>query len=271
MTGEERTPAGDSTRERVQAQFGRAAEAYVASPSHAQGASLARLVELAALEPSHRVLDVATSVGHTALAVAPHVAYVLGVDLTPEMLQVARRLAREREVTNVEFRAGDAEALPVEDAAFDRVVCRIALHHFPNPVAAAREMARAVVPGGRVVLVDNIVPQAPEPAAFINRFETLRDPSHHWLFPLKTLAGLFRGAGLTVIHTETLTKSMDFHDWSARMSVPAPLEDWLWTSLDTASDAVRRFLAPRVVDDRRTFTLHEGIVVAVKAKPAPPP
>ena len=53
------------------------------------------------------------------------------------------------------------------------------------------------------MLVDNIVPQSPEPAAFINRFETLRDPSHHWLFPLTTLAGLFRAAGLTVIHTET--------------------------------------------------------------------
>ena len=269
--GEERAPTGDSTRERVQVQFGRAAEAYVASKSHAQGASLARLVELAALAPSHRVLDVATSVGHTAFAVAPHVAYVLGVDLTPEMLQVARRLARERDVSNVEFRLGDAEALPVEDEAFDRVVCRIALHHFPNPVTAAREMARAVAPGGRVVLVDNIVPQSPAPAAFINRFETLRDPSHHWLFPLTTLAGLFRGAGLTVVHTETLTKSIDFRDWTARMSVPAPLEEWLWTSLDTASGEVRQFLEPREVDGRRTFTLHEGIIVAVKAQPAPPP
>ncbi|MFN8474827.1 MAG: methyltransferase domain-containing protein [Anaerolineae bacterium] len=266
---EERTPAGDSTRDRVQAQFGRAAEAYVASPSHAQGASLARLVELAALSPSHRVLDVATSVGHTALAVAPHVAYVLGIDLTPEMLQVARRLAREREVNNVEFRPGDAEALPAEDASFDRVVCRIALHHFPNPLAAAREMARVVVAGGRIVLVDNIVPQSPEPAAFINRFETLRDPSHHWVFPLTTLAGLFRGAGLTVVHTETLTKSMDFRDWTARMSVPPSLEKWLWESLEGASDEVRAFLEPRQVNGRPTFTLHEGIVVAVKDQPAP--
>ena len=266
----ERTPPGDSTRERVQAQFGRAAEAYVASPSHAQGASLGRLVELAALLPSHRVLDVATSVGHTALAVAPHVAYVLGVDLTPEMLQVAQRLAREREVNNVEFRRGDAEALPVDDASFDRVVCRIALHHFPNPVVAAREMARALAPGGRVVLVDNIVPQSPAAAAFINRFETLRDPSHHWLFPLTTLAGLFRAAGLTVTHTETLTKAMDFHDWAARMSVPPTLEEGLWESLESASDEVRAFLEPRHVNGRPKFTLHEGIVVAVKDAPAAP-
>lgn len=267
--GEARAPAGDSTRDRVQAQFGRAAEAYVASPSHAQGASLGRLVELAALLPSNRVLDVATSVGHTALAVAPHVAYVLGVDLTPEMLGVAQRLAREREINNVEFRLGDAEDLPSDDASFDRVVCRIALHHFPNPVTAAREMARVLAPGGRVVLVDNIVPQSPEPAAFINRFETLRDPSHHWLFPLTTLAGLFRAAGLTVIHTETLTKALDFRDWSARMSVPAALQEWLWESLENASDEVRAFLEPRQVNGRPTFTLHEGIVVAVKDQPAP--
>ena len=87
--------AGDDTKARVQTQFGRAAEAYAVSAVHAKGASLARLVELAEPKPSHRVLDVATAVGHTALAFAPHVAHVLGVDLTPETLAVAQRLAGE--------------------------------------------------------------------------------------------------------------------------------------------------------------------------------
>src|SRR5690349_3432487 len=93
----------DTTKARVQTQFGATAEAYVTSQVHARGASLGRLVELAEVGPTDRVLDVATAAGHTALALAPLAHSVLGVDLTPEMLTVAQRLAHERGLTNIEF------------------------------------------------------------------------------------------------------------------------------------------------------------------------
>jgi len=254
----------DTTKARVQAQYGPAAEAYAVSPVHARGASLGRLVELAEVGPDHTVLDVATAAGHTALAVAPLARRVVGVDLTPAMLPVASRLAQERGLTNVEFVEGDAERLPAADETFDRVVCRIALHHFPDPAQAVREMARVLKPGGRVAFVDNIVPPDPAAAAFVNRFETLRDPSHHWLFPLSELVAMFREAGLDVTHVETLDKAMDFHDWTGRMRVPPSLEAELWAMLTTATGISRDFLAPTEQDGRRSFTLHEGIVVAVK-------
>lgn len=256
----------DTTKARVQAQYGPAAEAYAVSQVHAKGASLGRLVELAEVGSDHSVLDVATAAGHTALAVAPLAARVVGVDLTPAMLAVAQRLARERGLTNVEFVEGDAEHLPAADESFDRVVCRIALHHFPDPGQAVREMARVLKPGGRLAFVDNIVPPDPAAAAFINRFETLRDPSHHWLFPLAELVALFRDAGLTVVHTETLDKAMDFHDWTTRMSVPPALEEDLWAMLLGASGVTRAFLAPGAADGHRTFTLHEGLIVATKPR-----
>ena len=255
----------DGTKDRVTRQYGPAAEAYAVSQVHARGASLARLVELAEVGPGLRCLDVAMAAGHTALALAAAGASVVGVDLTPEMLGVARRLAAERGLTEVEFRLGDAEALPLADASFDRVTCRIALHHFPNPGQAAREMARVLKPGGRLILVDNIVPPDPAAAAFINRFETLRDPSHHWLFPLDTLADLLTAAGLRVTHTERLDKPMDFHDWAARMRVPPALEAALWAMLEAAASSTQAYLRPAVVDGTRQFTLHEGILVAVKA------
>ncbi|MCW5880604.1 MAG: methyltransferase domain-containing protein [Anaerolineae bacterium] len=254
----------DTTKARVQAQYGPAAEAYAVSQVHARGASLARLVELAEVSPDHTVLDVATAAGHTALAVAPLARRVVGVDLTPAMLAVASRLARERNLANVGFIEGDAERLPADDETFDRVMCRIALHHFPDPAQAVREMARVLKPGGRVAFVDNIVPPDPAAAAFVNRFETLRDPSHHWLFPLMELVAMFREAGLGVTHTETLDKVMDFYDWTERMSVPPSLEAELWVMLMTATGVTRDFLAPTEQDGRRTFTLHEGIVVAAK-------
>lgn len=258
------TTQADTTKARVQAQYGQAAEAYAVSQVHARGASLGRLIELAEVRPDHVALDVATAAGHTALALAPRAARVVGVDLTPEMLGVASRLARERGLGNVEFVPGDAERLPAPDAHFDRVVCRIALHHFPNPHQAAREMARVLKPGGRLVLVDNIVPPDPAAAAFINRFETLRDPSHHWLFPLSELIAMFRDAGLTVVHTETLVKPMDFLDWTARMSVPPVLASELWQMLEATTGALHDFFAPARRDGHPTFNLHEGIVVATK-------
>ena len=254
----------DDTKSRVQAQYGASAEAYAVSRVHARGASLGRLVELAEVEPGQRALDVATAAGHTALALAQRGARVLGLDLTPEMLDVARRLAAERGLTDVEFGLGDAETLPLDDRSFDRVVCRIALHHFPNPAQATREMARVLKPGGRLVLVDNIVPPDPAAAAFINRFETLRDPSHHWLFPLSALVDLFCEAGLAVVHTETLVKPMEFLDWTRRMKTPPALEVELWAMLEASSGLVREYFQPRVVDGVQTFDLHEGIVVATK-------
>ena len=73
------------SKELVKKQFGANAAAYATSAVHAQGASLARLVELVQPQPGWRMLDVAAAAGHTAFAFAPHVAQVIATDLTPEM------------------------------------------------------------------------------------------------------------------------------------------------------------------------------------------
>ena len=139
------------TKDQVRQQFGANAAAYVSSPTHAQGASLARLVELADPQPAWRVLDVATAAGHTALAFAPRVSAVIGLDLTPEMLPLAARLAAERGAANVAFAVGDVDDLPF-GGAFDLVTCRIAPHHFADIGRFLAEAARALRPGGRLVV-----------------------------------------------------------------------------------------------------------------------
>lgn len=254
----------DDTKTKVRQQFGRAAERYAVSTVHAKGASLQRIVELAEPRPADRVLDVATSAGHTALALAPHVAHVIGTDLTDEALVVARRLAGERGVTNVEFRPADAESLPFPDDQFDLVTCRVALHHFPNPQRAVDEMARVCKPGGRVVLVDNIVPEDEEVAAFINHFEVLRDPSHYQAYPLSRLVQFFETACLTVTHTEALSKPIEFYDWTWRMSVAPDMETHLRDLLLESEGGVREFFEPVVDGEQIWFNLHEGIVVGSK-------
>src|SRR5512143_3431084 len=92
----------------IQQQFGTHANDYVTSEVHAQGQSLARLIDLTHPQKDWLVLDNSTGAGHTALLFAPHVARVIACDLTPQMLEVARKLANERGIANVDFKPADA-------------------------------------------------------------------------------------------------------------------------------------------------------------------
>jgi ubiquinone/menaquinone biosynthesis C-methylase UbiE len=101
----------------VQQQFGQVAENYRHSAVHAGGADLEALVRAADLHGHEQILDAGTGTGHTALALAPHAISVIAVDLTEAMLKQGRQLAAERGITNVDFRLGDVESLPFENAS----------------------------------------------------------------------------------------------------------------------------------------------------------
>jgi len=163
---------------RVQAQFGAIAAAYVASPGHAGGDDLEQLAAWGrALSPT-RVLDMATGGGHTALAFSPIARRVIAYDLTEPMLRAARGLLHGRGAASATFVAGDVEALPFGDGAFDLVTCRIAAHHFADVAAAVREVRRVLCAGGSFLLQDILGHDDGEAAAFITEVERRRDPSH---------------------------------------------------------------------------------------------
>ncbi len=250
-----------SNKDRVQAQFGRAAGAYVTSPVHAQGESLGILVDAVRPQPHWRALDVATGAGHCALAIAPRVAHVVALDLTEQMLVTAARLASERGITNLETRAGDAEALPFPDETFDLVTCRIAFHHFPNPARAVAEFVRVLVPGGTLGFTDNVAVEDAEAAAYYDAFERLRDPSHHEVPPLSRLIALFETAGVRVDVVRGLTKEHELHEWAARQRVSAADEARLFDMLRRLPPALAPLLAPRFAGGTAWFSLWEAVVV----------
>ncbi len=118
------------------------------------GPLAASLIELAALRPNERILDVACGTGVAARLAAQLVGAagsVVGLDFNPGMLAVARSLPPP-EGAPVEWVLGSAFALPCTDAAFDAVLCQQGLQYFPDRPAALREMHRALVPGGRLAL-----------------------------------------------------------------------------------------------------------------------
>ncbi len=249
---------------RIKQQFGAHAAAYATSPTHAQGASLARLVELTQPQPDWVMLDVSTGAGHTAFTFAPRVARVVATDLTPEMLEVARKGAHERGIANIDFRPADAHALPFDANTFDLVTNRIALHHYTDTRQAIAEMVRVCKPGGIVALDDNIVPPDKATAGYINHFEQMRDPSHHWAYPLLRLQAYMTDAGLRVEQSESFRKEIEFDPWADRMGASPETKDALRAWLNNAPDAAREFLSPRADGDRMFFTLTEAIILGRK-------
>jgi SAM-dependent methyltransferase len=108
-----------------------------------------RVVTRAGIGPGDDVLDVACGTGNAAIRAAEAGGRVVGVDLTPELFAAGRRLAAEAGV-EIEWIEGDAEDLPVEDESFDVVVSVFGCMFAPRHEVAARELARALRPGGRL-------------------------------------------------------------------------------------------------------------------------
>lgn len=102
-------------------------------------------------QPDERWLDVATGTGAVALLAARAGAAVTGLDLSPDLIETAKGKAAA-EGLEIDFEAGDAEALPYDDASFDVVSSAIGTQFAPDHAAVARELARVCRPGGRLGL-----------------------------------------------------------------------------------------------------------------------
>ncbi len=114
----------------------------------------AALVELLADEPIDDLLDIGTGTGRVLEVMAPRVERALGVDLSREMLAVARVNLERAGARNCAIRQGDMYQLPAPGASFDAVVIHQVLHYSEQPGRAIAEAARVLRPGGRLVVAD---------------------------------------------------------------------------------------------------------------------
>jgi SAM-dependent methyltransferase len=156
-----------------------------------------------------RAIDSGTGAGTLALALAPLVREVVGVDIVPELLERARNEAP----ANVSFVEGDATKLPFEIGSFDLACTRRTLHHIAHPEPAIAELARVTVPGGHVFVDDQIAPVDPLAAFELDRFERARDPSHTRTLPDVDLRQLFEANGLVLIRArfQTHRRELDYY------------------------------------------------------------
>ena len=246
-------------------QFTRQASLFSTAAPITNADAVRMIVEAARPGPDDTVLDVACGGGIVVCAFAPHVRRATGIDVTPAMLNEAQRLAAEKGLTNVEWRRGDVNSLPFEDGSFTIVVTRFSVHHFPDPAAVLREMARVCAPGGRLVVVDMYASHDPAKAAELNRLERLRDPSHMRSLTLAELKGLFGEAGLPEPKASFYELRDEVRNLLAR-SFPEPGDDAKIIELFKASAADGRLGIPVHIEGER---IHYAYPVAILAAQLP--
>lgn len=171
------------------------------------GEATRQMLDLARIRPGQRILDVAAGAGEPAVSAAERVGpsgHVLATDISEGIVELARQVARERGLEQVETRAMDGEQLDLPDASFDAVLCRLGLMYMPHPVTALSEWRRVLRAGGRVAVAVFSTPERNSwgaiPASIIRRRAQLPPPVPGQPGPFSlgapgVLEGLFRQAG----------------------------------------------------------------------------
>jgi len=222
------------------------------------GAPLAAdLIDIAALRPGERVLDVACGTGVVARLASQRVGAagtVVGLDVNPGMLAVASSATPPG--LSIEWHEASAEAMPLSDESFDVVLCQMGLQFVPDRRAAMREMRRILAPGGRLIL--NVPGPTPrlfavmeqalarhigaEAAGFVKHVFSLHDTGE--------LQELIGGVGFCDVSAQAETKAL---------RLPPP-EEFLWQYVHSTPLAA----AVAEVDDERRGSLERDVVAEWK-------
>jgi ubiquinone/menaquinone biosynthesis C-methylase UbiE len=246
----------------VRSRFAPVAANYTRSSFHASTERLQEVLELAQPKPGDLALDVATGTGNTAFALAPYVRRVIGLDMTPEMLDEARRITAENAIKNTHWVLGDAEALPFHDETFDLYTVRAAPHHFADVDAFLREAFRVLKPDRDAAFIDCAPPAAAREV--LHEVEVRRDPSHVRSLTVDEWAERLERAGFDVELATIRELDWDYDEWMKNMAVSPRLADELAGVIEAAQGEALAQLHPERREGRLRHAYWHCLVRAHK-------
>lgn len=242
---------------RVVDEFTHQAERFNVAPVMSSAETLQTLIDVLPLTPGSTWAEVACGPGLVSRAMAPHVGSVVGLDLTPAMVEVAAREAARAGLTNARFAVSDATALDLADASLDGAVTRFSLHHIPLPWRVVAEMRRVVRPGGWVCLADHVTSDDAGEMAWHQEIERLRDPSHWACLTPASVRTAGARAGLTLRQERTLPFSLDYDEWLSRGSGGPGMGEVIALALGARPGGASAFrVAPDGAGGRRLHLLY---------------
>ena len=246
----------------VRDSFRNVAANYSRSTFHTSAIRLQEVVDLVRPKKGDLALDVATGTGNTAFALAPHVRRAVGLDVTREMLNEARRVAAERSITNVDWVMGDAEHLPFQDATFDVYVVRAAPHHFLHVDAFLAEAFRVLKPDRDAAFVDCAPPM---PARdLLHEVELRRDPSHILSLTVQEWVEKLERAGFEVETAQSRELDWNYDEWMGNMAIGAELSRELAAIIESAQGEAREQLHPERRDGKLWHAYWHALIRAHK-------
>ena len=244
-------------------QFGPVASKYLTSKAHAQPDEINKVLDRLGVVGGTAV-DVGTGAGHLAYALAERMDHVVAVDITPEMLEVVRAQATERQLGNISTRLAPAEDMGFVTETINLVATRLAAHHFRDVQAFVADAARSLESGGQLLVIDTMSPEDDGVAQQVDAFERLRDPSHVWNYKASQWEEMAAAHGLTPEWHFTRRKPIDFDDWTERMRVSETDAGTLRAMAEESTEGFREYLAPRFENGRLWFDLLEISFAATK-------
>jgi ubiquinone/menaquinone biosynthesis C-methylase UbiE len=242
----------------------RLAAGYQKSFTPITGLAGEALLDAAIVGESCSVLDVACGPGLVTAAAAGRGARAVGVDLSPKMIDLARRLH-----SSLTFEIADVVKLPFPEGSFDAVVCNFGLGHFPRPDEAIAECVRVLKPGGRIALAwwDNLERQRlqavfREAIIAVGALPDATIPQGHNVFRFSDsteFAQLLSRAGLLGISIQDYATSFDFADadalWTVGMNSLAVTSSTIATAAPATRAAIRRAFDVKAEDYRQDGVL----------------